>query len=488
MSSGKLTGLMAVLLLSTAAARADVEISNKPTANISCDAGVCTATAQKAVLNVTDLATMLASGDVAVKTGLVAKDIDIDQPLTWSSTSRLTLDAQQSVTVKKQVTVAGQGALTVTTNDAGGAKAKNKTGEFIIVPEHGSVQFWDLSSSLIIDGNAYTLVGDIKTLAADVSANPSGFYALAKPYDASVDGTYATSPIFTDFSGALEGLGNTLLNLSIAFAGGDDVGFFRSVASAGRVSDLTIANAIIKGTTNGGTYAGIGLLAGSNSGIIDRVFTAGLVSFPGGENELPAGLVGGNFGTIFNCYSTVTIDIAGLGIVGGLVALNKGTLSKSASEGRLVSILGNSPGGLVGKNSGLITDTYSLARVGQKGKCCSGGYFGELLGEHENPGQVVNSYAAGEILYLRHHRGTAGGLVGFDGSTSGSLSNTYWDTDKGVSDPSAGAGNIRNDSGITGLTTQQLQSQLPPAFSPQTWGLNPHINHGFPYLLSLSSK
>jgi hypothetical protein len=196
MKSGVLVGITAALLLSSAVARADVEINNKPTSNMSCVSGVCAATAQKAVLNVTDLATMLASGDVAVKTGTVTKDIDIDQPLTWSSTSRLTLDAQQSVTVKKQVTIAGQGALTVTTNDSGG-KAKNKTGEFIIVPEHGSVQFWDLGSNLVIDGNIYTLVGDMKTLAAD----PSGFYALAKPYDASVDGTYSSAPVGTKFFG-----------------------------------------------------------------------------------------------------------------------------------------------------------------------------------------------------------------------------------------------------------------------------------------------
>ena len=34
---------------------------------MSCDAGICTATAQQAVLNVNDLQNRLASGDVAVK-------------------------------------------------------------------------------------------------------------------------------------------------------------------------------------------------------------------------------------------------------------------------------------------------------------------------------------------------------------------------------------------------------------------------------------
>src|ERR1041385_2177402 len=169
-----MASLAVTVLLSSAAAQADVEISSKPTANMSCNAGVCTATAQVAVLNVGDLQTMLASGDVAVKTGSIARDIDIDQPLTWSSTSRLTLDAQHSVTVRKAVTVTGAGALTVTTNDG------RRTGKFSI-KSLGSIQFWDLSSSLVIDGNSYVLVADIKTLAANIAGNPSGFFALAKP-------------------------------------------------------------------------------------------------------------------------------------------------------------------------------------------------------------------------------------------------------------------------------------------------------------------
>src|SRR4051795_11042965 len=85
------------LALACSAAQADLSISSKPTQNMSCDAGVCTATAQKAVLNVSDLQTMLGSGDVTVKTGSVTNNISIDQPLTWASASRLTLDAQHSV-------------------------------------------------------------------------------------------------------------------------------------------------------------------------------------------------------------------------------------------------------------------------------------------------------------------------------------------------------------------------------------------------------
>jgi hypothetical protein len=291
MKSAILAEITAAILLSSAVARADVEISNKPTSNMSCVGGVCTATAQKAVLNVGNLAGMLASGDVAVKTGTVTKDIDIDQPLTWTSASRLTLDAQQSVQIDKQVTVAGQGALTVVTNDAGGAKSKSKTGEFIIVPEHGSVQFWDLGSSLVIDGNSYTLVGDIKSLANDIAANPSGFYALAKPYDASVDGTYSGSPVGTTLAGEFDGLGNSVSNLMIQIPEtgmGGLTAFFSWISTSGKVKDVGVSNADIYINTCCSIIGGVAALVGRNDGLIVDSWATGSINTRGGG--------GGRFG------------------------------------------------------------------------------------------------------------------------------------------------------------------------------------------------
>src|SRR5436190_6946851 len=100
------------LLLSTVA-HADLSISNKPTQNMDCQAGVCTATAKKAVLNAGELQTMLGNGDVAVKTGGGATNIVVKDALSWTSSTRLTLEAQQSVEINKPMTVAGTGALTV---------------------------------------------------------------------------------------------------------------------------------------------------------------------------------------------------------------------------------------------------------------------------------------------------------------------------------------------------------------------------------------
>ncbi len=78
-----------------------------------------------------------------------------------------------------------------------------------------------------------------------------------------------------------------------------------------------------------------------------------------------------------------------------------------------------------------------------------------------------------------------GGMLGFDDTSFRAFSATYWDTTtSGVTDPSKGAGNKKNDKGIEGLTTAQLRSGLPDGFSSTVWGEESSINGGLPYLLA----
>jgi hypothetical protein len=208
MSSAKWIAAASALVVMASAARADVTISLQATANMSCSAAVCSPTAAKAVLNATDLTNMLAGGDVTVTTGAGATNIVVKDGFSWTATSRLTLDAIQSVEFDKPVAVAGTGAVTITTNDGG-------SGGDLLFGDNANLTFWDLSSSLIINGNSYALARDIKTLAADIAANSSGFYALADDYDASVDGTYTSAPVTTEVTGTFEGLGHHVSNLTI---------------------------------------------------------------------------------------------------------------------------------------------------------------------------------------------------------------------------------------------------------------------------------
>src|SRR5438045_830853 len=129
---------LAAVLAGAGAANAEVAISSKATANMSCVSGVCTPTAKKAVLNVTDLTNMLAAGDVKVMTGRGATNIVVKDTFSWTSTSRLTLDAIQSVELDKPVTVAGTGAVTIATNDGG-------SGGDLLFDGKGGLTFWDTS-------------------------------------------------------------------------------------------------------------------------------------------------------------------------------------------------------------------------------------------------------------------------------------------------------------------------------------------------------
>ncbi len=134
-------GAAAALLGSTTAAWPSVEISTAPTSNMVCSSGVCAPSAKSAVLNVNDLAAMLATADVKVVTGSGAVTITVASPFSWTSASRLTLDANLSVSFKAPVVVAGPGAVTIVTDDGG-------TGGDLIFFDGSKLDFWDTSSSL----------------------------------------------------------------------------------------------------------------------------------------------------------------------------------------------------------------------------------------------------------------------------------------------------------------------------------------------------
>jgi hypothetical protein len=227
-------GILGLCSVSTAAS-ADITISSKPMQNMSCQAGVCTATAKKAVLDVGDLHNMLAGGDVVVKTGARAKDIDIDQPLTWASTSRLTLDAQRSVTVNKPVTVAGSGAVTITDNYGA------SDGDLYFFSK-GKVTFFDVASSLVINGQTYTLAADLPSLASKMNISQNGFFALSSDYDAEHD-QFKGSPIPV-FKGHFEGLGHNIRHLKLRGGKHDALGMFGETA-AGVIRDLHLTEADI---------------------------------------------------------------------------------------------------------------------------------------------------------------------------------------------------------------------------------------------------
>jgi len=378
-----------LLLAAVAPARADLVVSKAPTSNVSCVAGVCTATAAKAVLNAGDLAAMLASGDVTLESGALAKGINIHAGLSWASASRLTLEAKRAVSVTQPVIVEGPGGLTISANSGYGITGK------------GRVEFKDLSSSLIIDGQSYTLVNSVAGLAAVVAADFHANVALAQSYDAGPDKTYRKPPVPTVFNGNFEGLGNSVSHLKLEARGTrstDAIGLFADVDVSAVLRDIRMVDTVM---TSSVESVGAGALAAYSGGTIVNAYASGRFQSVAGRDITAGGLVGENGGTIVSSHSDVTLAAVS-GDVGGLVGFNEGPI-RDCSAGGAVS--GSVSGGLVGDNeqpsTGTIANSYATGAV-QNG--------GGLVGV--NTSTIQDSYATGNVT-----GDFAGGLVGGNAGT-----------------------------------------------------------------------
>ena len=522
-----------------------IDISKQPTQNMSCSAGVCTPTAPKAVLNVGDLTNMLASGDLSVQTGNgddTSAGITIVNTFTWTNSSRLTLTARNNVTVEAPVTVAGNGAVTIS------YAVGNPNGD-LQFEKKGKLDFKSLSSGLIINGNSYTLVSDIKTLAVDIAANASGFYALSRNYDASVDGIYRESPIEAVLSGSgtFEGLGHSIENLTISHGSGTPnpserhepsfyshyLGLFYQ--NYGTIRDINLLNVSASSLHRVRAHLNWyqSTLTGHNRGRILHVFASGSVT---GSNS--GGLVGQNEGDIL--HSSADVVVSALYRAGGLVATNGGYFQ----EGLIVASHASGPvsaqilaaGGLVGDTGssrgrgGAVDESFATGSVyvegpgAERSRCglhayarrsmppappCERGYAGGLLGLSHlgafsnsyatgavsaDPGNVIGGFAGakrnGTTMGTSYSTGTvsmtdsisaASHIGGFLGSTPRKgLENNYWDIDTSGQQQACGM----QCEGVTGLTDAQLKSGLPDGFDPKIWGQSPDINSGYPCLLA----
>jgi len=186
-------------------------------------------------------------------------------------------------------------------------------------------------------------------------------------------------------------------------------------------------------------YVGLFSIVGEGGHIED----IGVVNADVTSTAYIGGLVGANSGTVSNSYSTGSVT--GVEWVGGLVGFNfeEGTVSNSYSTGSVTSDYG--VGGLAGGNVGTVSNSYSTGSVtGEEG-------VGGLLGA--NSGTVSNSYSTGSVT----GNDGVGGLVGY---SEGTVSDSFWDTETSGQASSAGG---------TGKTTAEMKSIA--TFSGAAWNI-----------------
>ena len=252
---------------------------------------------------------------------------------------------------------------------------------------------------------------------------------------------------------------------------------------AGYVAGGTISGCRTAGSVSGHLY--VGGLAGYNTGTIlnsharmtvetisspyswmSSGVAGGLVGYNGGGSasisgcsaagsvtgRIAGGLVGENRGTVSNSFSRGTVALAGgSSSAGGLIAANRGAVSGCFSLSRVSSDYAGSTqlnlGGLIGYNisTGTVSDCFAAGSV-RAGSSAANSVAGGLVGL--NFGSVARCYAAGGV------RGPnlSGGLAG---SNSGSISDSFWNSDS-ITD---GAGGNNGTFAAAGKTTAEMKTQ-----------------------------
>ncbi|MQM32066.1 MAG: hypothetical protein CRU78_16770, partial [Candidatus Accumulibacter phosphatis] len=233
----------------------------------------------------------------------------------------------------------------------------------------------------------------------------------------------------------------------------------------------SINNASSSGTVTGVNYVG-GLLGSNSSGTIRDGYATGSVT----GNSAVGGLVGWNGGgpwysvsSITNSYATG--NVSGDTKVGGLVGWNGGGLpfrnspiANSYATGAVVGT-GIYIGGLVGYNGQAddhgyfngtpISNSYAIGPV--SGSDQTGGLVGA------NSGVITNSYAAGRV---NSGGSSVGGLVGQNSigrylgpwvinHYPGTIANSFWD----AASTGQTIGNVGGNGGGIGMSTAQMQQQ-----------------------------
>ncbi|WP_268236233.1 beta strand repeat-containing protein, partial [Halopseudomonas oceani] len=154
----------------------------------------------------------------------------------------------------------------------------------------------------------------------------------------------------------------------------------------------------------------------------------------------------GLFGSVVNGQiSNVGLTnavIIGRYYVGGLVGhFVSGYIRESYVTGRVSGIM--FVGGLAGELSNVsIKQSYSAADV-----TGSDSYIGGLVGLIDEHSRIEDSYATGQVS------GTTSSIGGLIGYNTGSITNSYWNTDTSGQTNAVGIG---SSAGATGLTTAQM--------------------------------
>ncbi|WP_423759923.1 filamentous hemagglutinin N-terminal domain-containing protein [Burkholderia sp. NLJ2] len=372
------------------------------------------------------LARNLATTDIE----LVAErgNLSVDGPVSWATGNQMTLTSRQGdVVVNGALRATGANA-GVTVSAANGARInapialtgantrfKLDYGSAYSLGNGASVTLSGIGAGFESNGFLHTVIQNLAQLQA-VDANLGGLYVLGNDI---AGGYYNTAfrTIGTDapFSGTFDGLGHSISKLSIT-SGSPYAGLFG--LNTGSIANLALKSSSVGAISGPGPVA-IGALAGENRGVISNVTVSDNMQVRVGasRSNVLGGLVGINFGNV--AQSSFTGKVEGNGMTyaaGGLVGENAryAQISDSTANATVSGGASNtaSLGGLVGVNRGTISNGTSLGATSAYG--LSGVNVGGLVGANLRDGTVQGT-ASGRTT--GGTAGTAGGFAGYNGGT-----------------------------------------------------------------------
>ena len=154
----------------------------------------------------------------------------------------------------------------------------------------------------------------------------------------------------------------------------------------------------------------------------------------------------------------IDVDVLGGWPVGGVVGVNRGTVSNSYATGNVSGRL--RVGGLVGlNNTGTVSNSYATGTVTRTSGTSA--HFGGFAGQNHR-GKIINCYSTGSVHYEGTTDPTNKGFAGYvDTGGAYEMTGNFWDMETSGQTSTAGD--------ATGLSTADMQTLA--TFDTATWDI-----------------
>lgn len=302
------------------------------------------------------------------------------------------LNAINSININGALSVSGNNRLISLTHSTTGTDG-------LSFGENGKISMPGNAIRYRVNNNYYTLIKTLAELQA-IGSNATtlaGQYVLANDIDASSTATTSFNPIgsssTTGFSGVLDGLGNSINNLTVNKPIKDEVGLI-GFNQFGSLKNIVLTNTAVTGQNYVGGLIGRNGLDNSTHG--SSVISGNRVSGSVTGKQYVGGLVGSN-----STYNTDTASIVG-------------NTTTTTVSGRY------NIGGLVGYANIYGTSTFNLlsntvhgntmASALNEDKAYIGGLVGQLYSQYGATSNIRNNTSSGNVTSPRTTNYIAGGI------------------------------------------------------------------------------